>query len=98
MDDILIVTEQEELENLGEDITKEFHWITMAVNNEPSYLGMQIKVANGEVSVDMRYYLHKVLAKHDNLQVAKLLYLSKWARPDIISNVGFLCTRVKAPY
>jgi hypothetical protein len=27
--------------------------------------------------------------------VAKLLYLSKWARPDVISVVGFLCTRVK---
>jgi hypothetical protein len=29
--------------------------------------------------------------------VAKLLYLSKRARPDIISVVGFLCTRVKEP-
>jgi hypothetical protein len=27
--------------------------------------------------------------------VAKLLYLSKRARPDIIAVVGFLCTRVK---
>jgi hypothetical protein len=29
--------------------------------------------------------------------VAKLLYLSKRARPDVISVVGFLCTRVKSP-
>jgi hypothetical protein len=29
--------------------------------------------------------------------VAKLLYLSKRARPDIIAIVGFLCTRVKEP-
>jgi hypothetical protein len=29
--------------------------------------------------------------------VAKLLYLSKRARPDVISVVGFLCTRVKEP-
>jgi hypothetical protein len=29
--------------------------------------------------------------------VAKLLYLAKRARPDIITVVSFLCTRVKAP-
>jgi hypothetical protein len=29
--------------------------------------------------------------------VAKLLYLSKRARPDVISVIGFLCTRVKGP-
>jgi hypothetical protein len=29
--------------------------------------------------------------------VAKLLYLSKRARPDIIMTVSFLCTRVKEP-
>jgi hypothetical protein len=29
--------------------------------------------------------------------VAKLLYLWKRARPDIIAVVGFLCTRVKGP-
>ena len=29
--------------------------------------------------------------------VAKLLYLSRWARLDIITTVGFLCTRVQTP-
>jgi hypothetical protein len=29
--------------------------------------------------------------------VAKLLYLSRRARPDIIVTVSFLCTRVKEP-
>jgi len=29
--------------------------------------------------------------------VAKLLFLSKWARPDIQTAVGVLCTRVKSP-
>lgn len=29
--------------------------------------------------------------------VAKLLYLSRRARPDIITTIGFLCTRVQAP-
>ena len=29
--------------------------------------------------------------------VAKLLYLAKWAQPDILLAVTFLCTRVKGP-
>jgi hypothetical protein len=29
--------------------------------------------------------------------VAKLLYLSKRGRPDVIANIGFLCTRVRGP-
>jgi hypothetical protein len=29
--------------------------------------------------------------------VVKLLYLSHRARPDIITTIGFLCTRVQAP-
>lgn len=32
-----------------------------------------------------------------HMSVTKLLYLSKWARPDIILIVGFLCSRVKGP-
>jgi hypothetical protein len=41
------------------------------------------------VSPDERQKFHTV--------VAKLLYLAKRARPDIITVVSFLCTRVKAP-
>jgi hypothetical protein len=36
-------------------------------------------------------------AKRFHTVVAKLLYLSKRARPDIIATVSFLCTRVKEP-
>ena len=36
-------------------------------------------------------------AKQFHTTVAKLLYLSRRGRPDIITAVGFLCTRVKAP-
>jgi hypothetical protein len=128
VDDILIIAEQEEIARLEKEFTKEFWWITMVMNNEQSYLGMQVRIGDGKISLDMRYYLEKVLSKHDNLQVvvgpgsaeglavdpssalleedrkgkfhtsmAKLLYLSKRGRPDVIANIGFLCTRVRAP-
>jgi hypothetical protein len=38
-----------------------------------------------------------VEAKRFHTVVAKLLYLSRRARPDIIVTVSFLCTRVKEP-
>jgi hypothetical protein len=128
VDDILIIAEQEEIERLEKEFTKEVLWITIVVSNKQSYLGMQIKVGDGKMFLDMRYYLEKVLPEHDHLQVlvgpgskegfavdlsspvleeeqkknfhtnvAKLLYLSKRARPDVIAIVGFLCTKVKAP-
>jgi hypothetical protein len=41
--------------------------------------------------------LEVVNGKRFHTVVAKLLYLSKRARPDIIATVSFLCTRVKEP-
>jgi hypothetical protein len=41
----------------------------MVINNEQSYLGMQIKIGEGKISLDMRHYLDKLLSEHDNLQV-----------------------------
>jgi hypothetical protein len=103
----------------------EFTWIMMNVENVLSYLGMQIMLEPGVVTVDMSYYLEKVFKGCDNLlpcimpgkktsfaadetaellteaerkvfhtAVARLLYLSKRARPDIMTVVAFLCTRV----
>ena len=97
----------------------------MNVENVLSYLGMQIMLEPGVVTVDMSYYLEKLLEGYDNLPpcstpgkktffavdeatetlpeaerkvfhtaVARLLYLSKRARPDIMTVVAFLCTRV----
>jgi hypothetical protein len=128
VDDILAVAKLSELERLREAFTEEFKWVTMVIDHKQSYLGMLIKVERGVVTVDMHYYLGKILSEHDNLpvatnpgakntfmvdggsslldverkkvfhtNVAKLLYLSKRARPDIIAVVGFLCTRVKEP-
>jgi hypothetical protein len=106
----------------------EFRWITMAVGNSHSYIGMKLTVDKGYIILDMRYYLQNLLEPFDNPQVkvvpgnketftvkgaaekldlkkktlfhstvARLLYLSKRARPDIIAVVGFLCTRVREP-
>lgn len=61
-------------------------------------LGMQ------RAKVDMRFYIKKILADYRELkeyvvpggkEVARLLYLAKLVRPDILAVVGFLCTRVK---
>jgi hypothetical protein len=129
VDDILIIADTEELARLEKEFVYTFKWITMCVGSSHSYIGMQISVRDGTVTLDMRYYLHKILEYCDaskvaavtpsgkdtfavddtsrpltevNKQrfhtlVAKLLYLLKRARPDIIAVVGFLCTRVRSP-
>jgi hypothetical protein len=120
VDDVLAVAKLPELEKLREAFTREFRWVTMVIDHTQSYLGMLITVEKGMVTVDMRYYLSKILSKHGNLpvaanqgtknsfmveeeltllddkskkvfhtNVAKLLYLSKRARPDIILIVSF---------
>jgi hypothetical protein len=55
MDVILVVAQEEELIKLHEGLTKEFLWDTMVIGNEQSYLGMLIKITDGEVSVNMHY-------------------------------------------
>ncbi len=78
-------------------------------------------MADGEVTLDMRFYcivsgrdltiyesrsllpdpksegLGEAKKRLFHTAVAKLLYLSKRVRPDIILIIGFLCPRVKAP-
>jgi len=128
VDDILLIAESLEIERVGKAFETEYRWITMAVGNSHSYVGMRLTVERECVVLDMRYYLINLLQPYDNLQVktvpgnkgtftvktevekldlkkrtlfhstvAKLLFLSKRARPDIIAVVGFLCTRVKDP-
>ena len=129
VDDILIVADAEELARLEKEFICMFKWITMSVGPSHSYIGMQISVRGGTITLDMRYYLKKILEccdapkaavvtpggkdtflvdgasrflaevskKRFHTLVAKLLYLSKRARPDIIAVVGFICTRVRNP-
>jgi hypothetical protein len=128
VDDILLIAEKLEIECIEKAFLAEFWWITMAVGNSHSYIGMQLTVEKGCIILGMRYYLQKFLEPFDNPQVkvvpgnketfmdkdgaeplhlkkrtlfhstmAKLLYLSKRAHPDIISVVGFFYTRVRGP-
>jgi hypothetical protein len=128
VDDLLIFALRDEIDRLGREFTNEFRWITLEIGNSHSYLGMQLFFDNGQVTVDISYYLRKILMDIKDLKeevlpakknlfasdlespllddgekqlfhtvVAKLLYLSRRARPDIITTIGFLCTRVQAP-
>jgi hypothetical protein len=47
----------------------EFRWITMAVGNSHSYIGMKLMVDMGNVVLDMRYYLQNLLEPFNYPQV-----------------------------
>jgi hypothetical protein len=51
--------------------------------------GLMVNGCTERLGVEKKTHFHTI--------VAKLLYLSKWACPNIISLVDFLCTRVKEP-
>ena len=61
VDDILIIAENDEIEHLKKAFTDEFQWITFETGDLLSYLGMQISVRNGKVTVDMSFYIDKIL-------------------------------------
>jgi hypothetical protein len=47
-------------------LLKELQWITMAVENSHSHIGMQIGVVDGVVTLDLHFYLHCILESFDN--------------------------------
>jgi len=125
VDDILILADAAEIDRMEKVFLKEFTWITIERNNKLSYLGMLVSLEEGTATIDMTYFIEKLLESYKNLVarttpsnksifqvsedavvlqeeerkvfhsvVAKLLYLSKRARPDILTAVSFLCTRV----
>jgi hypothetical protein len=125
VDDILVLADVVELERIKEVFVREFTWITFEVNNQHSYLGMQVSLEQGTATIDMKNFIDKLIGDCVNLReytspaaknafwvdpkaellneadrklfhtkVAKLLYLSKRARPDLLTIVSFLCTRV----
>jgi hypothetical protein len=69
VDDILLIAESLEIERVGKAFETEYRWITMAVGNSHSYVGMRLTVERGCVVLDMRYYLINLLQPYDNLQV-----------------------------
>jgi hypothetical protein len=68
VDDLLIFATEDELERLRVVFTTEFKWITMEVGRVHSYLGMQLFFRDGQVEVDMTYYLAKVLQEFADLK------------------------------
>jgi hypothetical protein len=67
IDDILVLADEAELKQVESFFKKEFTWIMMNVGNVLSYLGMQIMLEQGVVTIDMSYYLEKVLKGYNNL-------------------------------
>lgn len=68
VDDILVIADKEEIERLKTRFTEEFTWITMEVGKEHSYLGMQICLDDGVVTVDMIHYISKMLESVKDLE------------------------------
>jgi hypothetical protein len=61
VDDIVIFADEVGLKCIESFCKEEFTWITINVGNIVSYLGMQIMLEQGVVTVGMTYYLKKVL-------------------------------------
>jgi hypothetical protein len=125
MDDILAIVDDIEKMDLKEHLVGMFGTVQYEVNDEVSYLGMEVKVEKGTATIDMSSYattlvkdmdvktgllprtkvssnvdsksprLEETARKWFHLVNAKLLYLAKRARPDILTMVCLLCTRVQ---
>jgi hypothetical protein len=68
VDDILILADGEETKRLIAVFEKEFRWITHSTSSEQSYLGMIVHMVSGKATLDMTYYIRKLLEAHNNLQ------------------------------
>jgi len=125
VDDILVQEDKQEAERLRVHLKKRFGEVQFKVGEKLSYLGMQIDIEDEGTTVDMSFYVKKLLEgttvkgqasprnhssfivdkelqlldinerKYFHSTTAKLLYLAKCARPDILTLVIFLCTRVQ---
>jgi len=125
VDDILAQVDKDEADRLRVHLKKRFGEVQFKIGEKLSYLGMQINVQDEGTTVDMSFYIQKLLEgtmvkgqaslgnhssfivddesqlleecerKYFHSTTAKLLYLAKRARPDILTLVIFLCTRVQ---
>jgi hypothetical protein len=125
VDDIPAQVDKQEVERLRVHLKKRFGEVQFEIGERLSYLGMQINIKDEGTTVDMSFYIKKLLEEttakgqaspgnhssfivDDELQLlkecerkyfhsttAKLLYLAKRARPDILTLVIFLCRRVQ---
>ena len=86
----------------GKVIISMFNYVEDTVQDLPKFLKSTRNVSTPNADHlfkvnDCAKKLTEDLAKFFHHYVAKLLYLSKSARPDMQTVVAFLCTRVKAP-
>ncbi len=67
IDNIILIMSQQELYQLEVEFLKEFQWVTMTKGDSHSYIGMQVSICSGTVTLDMKYYLGCILKDYDNL-------------------------------
>jgi hypothetical protein len=67
VDDILILANDTEIDRMEKVFLKEFMWITMERNNKLSYLGMLVSLEEGTATIDMTYFIEKLLESYKNL-------------------------------
>lgn len=60
--DILVIAMHQEMEHFKASFVEEFQWITMEIGKPHSYLGMQLQLYNGFLTVDMIHFIEKMLA------------------------------------
>jgi hypothetical protein len=129
VDDLLLFATKVVVDMVLAKLKEKFQWLTVERGViTMSYLGMQLVFGVDNITIDMVFYLEKVLegvsglarqslpgirnvfqvnkdaillgkdeATYFHTVTAKLLYLAKRARPDILTVISFLCTRVTAP-
>jgi hypothetical protein len=68
VDDILIIADKMEIKRIQGIFMQEFTWITFDVNNQHSYLGMQISLEKGIATIDMTNFVDKLIGDCVNLR------------------------------
>ncbi len=67
VDDILILSNDAEIERMEQISLSEFTWITMEHYNKLSYLGIIVSLEGGTVTIDMTYFMEKLFESYKNL-------------------------------
>ena len=71
VDDILVCTDEQEVEFLKQEFVKRYMWIMIEVGNKHSYLGMQVTIKPRCVKINMQFYIEKILADFGELLTFK---------------------------
>jgi len=63
INNILLFANSQEIQQVKAFMMKEFHWITVICNKVQFYLGMNIEIADHQVTVDMIFYIEQLLTE-----------------------------------